>query len=74
MSKDFEEYAKALKEKVENIYPTYLHIMNKKGNMSLEDELLSAINELKVFEQVDLADFQNYEKWLEENSGANQER
>lgn len=74
MSYSFEEYAKKLQEKVANIPPCEKHIMKKRGNLPLSEELDGLLDELEAFSKFDLAEFENYEKWLEGKGGTNQKR
>ena len=74
MSEDFEKYAKELSEKVANIPPYNLHMMEERGINLDKPEMRSVLNDLQSFVDGGLSELKNYEKWLEENGGPNKTR
>ena len=77
MSDKMQEYANKLKEKVANIPPQDLHIMKEEKNFKQENfqsEMKKVLGDFDDFLACDLLDFQKYEKWLEDNGGADKTR
>lgn len=64
MSEDFEKYAKELSEKVANIPPCNLHIMEERGIKINKTEMSSVLDELQSFADGGLSDLKKYEEWL----------
>lgn len=72
-----QEYANSLKEKVANIPPQDLHIMKEEKTFkqdNFQDNIQHVLEDLNDFLACDLLDFQKYEKWLEDNGGADKTR
>jgi len=74
MSEDFEKYAKELSERVANIPPYNVHMMEERGIQLNKTEMLSVLDDLQSFVDGGISDLKKYEKWLEDNSGPNQTR
>lgn len=77
MSDKMQEYANKLKEKVANIPPQDLHIMKEEKTFKQENfqsEMKKVLGDFDDFLACDLLDFQKYEKWLEDNGGADKTR
>lgn len=74
---EMQEYANKLKEKVANIPPQDLHIMKEEKTFKQENfqsEMKKVLGDFDDFLACDLLDFQKYEKWLEDNGGADKTR
>lgn len=67
---DMERYAEELKQKVVNIPPHFEHKMGMEDDFQNCD-LKEVLEDLELFLKSDLMDFENYEKWLEDDVGPN---